>query len=136
MDTAHMTAAHTAPASLDPSFSISPAELASRLGHADAPLVLDVRRRPRFDASPRILPTARYCAPEDVADFARSQPPREVVVYCVYGHEVSQNAAATLRAAGWHARFLLGGFEGGEPGADSPQDIAQWRADAVPTFAK
>jgi rhodanese-related sulfurtransferase len=140
MDTAHMTATH-APSvvpsfALDPFFGISPAELASRLGQARAPLVLDVRRRPRFDASPRMLPTARYCAPDDVIDFARSQPPGEVVVYCVYGHEVSQNAAATLRTAGWQARFLLGGFESGEPGVDTPEHIAQWQADAVPTVAK
>jgi hypothetical protein len=38
-----------------------------------------------------------------------------VVVYCAYGHEVGQQAAETLRAAGWNARHLAGGIEGGEP---------------------
>jgi rhodanese-related sulfurtransferase len=35
-----------------------------------------------------------------------------VLVYCVHGHEVSQTAAALLRAAGFDARHLQGGFEG------------------------
>ncbi|UUZ78126.1 hypothetical protein LP414_15600 [Polaromonas sp. P1(28)-13] len=32
---------------------------------------------------------------------------REVVVYCVYGHNVSADAVATLRAAGWNARWRV-----------------------------
>ncbi|MEO7887137.1 MAG: chromate resistance protein ChrB domain-containing protein, partial [Polaromonas sp.] len=78
--------------------------------------------------SPHLLAAARRCAPEDVAAFAASQSPREVVVYCVYGHNVSADATATLRAAGWNAYALAGGIEGGEDGVDAPQDIAQWRA--------
>ncbi len=35
----------------------------------------------------------------------------EVVVYCVYGHEVGQSSAARLRHAGISARFLIGGIE-------------------------
>jgi len=35
----------------------------------------------------------------------------EVVVYCVYGHEVGQSTAARLRDAGVAARFLSGGIE-------------------------
>ena len=84
--------------------SISPQDLAARMGRADAPLLLDVRREAKFHASPRLLAGARYCAPEDVAAFAASQPPREVVAYCVYGHNVSADAVAELRAAGWNAR--------------------------------
>ena len=91
--------------------SISPQELALRIGTPDAPLVLDVRRQPRFDESPRMLATALRCAPEDVAALAAAGPPRSVVVYCVHGHEVSQGAAATLRGAGWDAYFLEGGIE-------------------------
>ncbi len=49
---------------------------------------------------------------------------RDVVVYCVYGHEVSRAAALRLRAAGLRARFLRGGIEGwrtaGRPLADKP----------------
>jgi rhodanese-related sulfurtransferase len=124
------------PSSLSPSLSISPAELAARLGRADAPLLLDVRRTPRFAESPWLLPGAVHCAPEDVAAFAASQPAREVVAYCVYGHEVSQDAAATLAAAGWPARYLAGGIEGGEPGVDPQPQMESWRAQALPRIRK
>ncbi len=47
--------------------SISPQAFNARLGRADTPLVLDVRRQARFDESPRLLAGAQRCAPEDVA---------------------------------------------------------------------
>jgi rhodanese-related sulfurtransferase len=117
-------------------FSISPQELAQRLGRADAPLLLDVRKDPKFQEDPRMLCGAVRCSPQDVAAFAASQPPREVVAYCVYGHQVSQEAVATLRAAGWDARRLAGGMLGGEDGVDAPEHIAQWRAHSLPTTAR
>lgn len=110
-----------------PSLSIAPQDLASRIGTPAAPLLLDVRRPARFADSPHLLATARHCTPEALAGLVVAGPPREVVVYCVYGHAVSQEAAAQLRQAGWDARFLAGGFEGGEPGTDAPQDMDRWR---------
>ena len=77
---------------------ISPQQLAERIGRADAPLLLDVRRSPIFCASEQLLAGALRCAPEEVAVFAAAQPRREVVVYCVYGHNVSAEAVAILRA--------------------------------------
>ena len=115
---------------------ISPAELAARMGSPDASLLLDVRRPARFADSPHLLATAQWCAPDAVASLTLGGPPREVVVYCVHGHEVSQQAALALRQAGWNARFLAGGLEGGEPGVDTPQDIAEWRAVRPPTLRK
>jgi rhodanese-related sulfurtransferase len=115
---------------------IPPQILAARMGRAGAPLLLDVRRDEKFQASARMLAGAQRCAPEDVAAFAASQPPREVVVYCVFGHNVSADAVATLRAAGWNAHALAGGMEGGEEGVDTPQDIAQWRGNAMPSMTK
>jgi rhodanese-related sulfurtransferase len=106
------------------------------MGRADAPLLLDVRREAKFLESPHLIAGARRCAPEDVATFAASQPPCEVVVYCVYGHNVSADAATALRAAGWNACVLAGGIEGGEDGVDTPQDIARWRAQRTPTMVK
>ena len=117
-------------------FSLSPLDFNARLGRADTPLVLDVRRQPRFDESPRLLAGAQRCAPDEVAAFAASHPPREVVVYCVYGHNVSDEAAATLRAAGWQAHTVAGGIEGGQDGEDDAQAIAQWRARPPLGFAK
>jgi len=122
---------------LNPSIlSVSPQAFNARLGRADTPLVLDVRRKPRFDESPRLLAGAQRCAPEDVAAFAASHAPREVLVYCVYGHNVSEEAAATLLAAGWQAHTVAGGMAGGQDGEDDPQAIAQWRARPALSFAK
>jgi rhodanese-related sulfurtransferase len=115
---------------------IFPDDLAARLGRADSPLLLDVRREAKFAESARMLVGAIRCAPENVAAFAQSQPPRDVVVYCAYGHNVSEEAVAELRAAGWNASALAGGFEGGEVGVDTPQDIAIWRASALPAMKK
>lgn len=119
-----------------PSSSISPEAFNARLGRADTPLVLDVRRQPRFDESPRLLACALRCAPEDVAALAASRPAGEAVVYCVYGHNVSQEAAALLQAAGWRAHPVAGGIDGGQEGADDEQARAHWHAQPPLTFAK
>ena len=122
------------------SLFISPQELGSRTGHADMPLLLDVRPQARFDASPRMLASAQRCPADQIPAFAAasfvSNPRQEVVTYCVYGHHVSQDAAAALRATGLNARALAGGFEGGEDGVDDAQEIAQWRSIVLPTVAK
>ena len=116
--------------------AISPSELTALLGRADAPLLLDVRRRERFAASERLLPGAAYCPPEEVAAFGRREAPREVVVYCLHGHDLSRNAATTLRELGWPVRVLEGGLEGGEDGVDRLEDLARWRAAPLPTLRK
>jgi rhodanese-related sulfurtransferase len=105
----------TIPAALSAVPSIPPAQLRRALHRADSPLLLDVRRRERFDESDRLIAGAQYCAPEDVAALARSRPAAVAVVYCVHGLEVGSEAARTLRAAGWDARFLEGGIEAPEP---------------------
>ena len=96
----------------DPSPSISPQQFFALTGRSNSPMVIDVRRAPSFAESERILFGARRCAPEEVARFALDKAAQDAVVYCVHGHEVSAEAAATLRAAGWSARFLQGGIEG------------------------
>ena len=119
---------------------VLPQELGAGLGRADAPLLLDVRREAKFAESPYLIAGAQRCAPEDVAAFAAAQlalnPQREIVVYCVSGHNISADAVATLRAAGLNANSLAGGIEGGEDGVDTPQDIAVWRANRPLTVAK
>ena len=119
-----------------PPVFISPDVLTARRGHANAPLLLDVRREAKFLASPLMLAGALRCKPEDVAAFAASQSPREVLVYCVYGHDVSEEAVAALRAAGWKASALAGGFEGGEDGVDSASNIVNWRVTPLVTMRK
>ena len=122
------------------SLFISPQELDSQLGRADAPLLLDVRPQARFDLSKRMLAGAQRCPADQIPAFAAallvSNPHQEVVTYCVYGHHVSQHAAAAMRTAGLNARALAGGFDGGEDGVDNTDDIAQWRSVMLPTIAK
>ena len=75
--------------------------------------VLDVRRAAVFEPARTMIPGARWRDPAAVSNWAAEQPAgREVVVYCVYGHEVSRATAMRLRAAGLNARFLRGGIDG------------------------
>ena len=93
--------------------AISATELARTLGSGRHPLVVDVRRQAAFSASQHLICGSLYRPPEHVATWSRELPDnRPLVVTCVHGHEVSQTAAAALRAAGFQARYLEGGIEG------------------------
>jgi superoxide dismutase, Fe-Mn family len=88
-------------------------------------LVLDVRRSGVFEQARTMLPGARWCDPAQVASWSAELPTnRAVLVYCVYGHEVSRATAMRLRAAGLNARYLRGGVDAwraaGRPLADRP----------------
>jgi rhodanese-related sulfurtransferase len=107
-----------------------------RLGRPDAPQLLDVRPPSQFAASDRLVASAQRCAPADLDAWSRMAPASQVVVYCTQGHEVSRRAAASLRAAGWNARALAGGFEGGEHGLDPDTSIRGWRSLRPPTIRK
>jgi Fe-Mn family superoxide dismutase len=72
---------------------------------------IDVRRKGAFDAGPDIIAGAQWRDPENVDQWAQEYSGAEVVVYCVYGHEVGQSTAARLRDAGVAAHFLSGGIE-------------------------
>ena len=79
---------------------------------AHAALVLDVRRAGVYEQSPTTLPGARWVDPVAVDQWGRELPTdEEVLVYCVYGHEVSRATALRLQAAGIKAHFLLGGID-------------------------
>ena len=102
---------------------ISPDDLALRLGRADAPLLLDVRRAAAYDAAPRVIAGALRVAPDALADALGALPRgRSVVTYCVHGHEVSQNAARTLIDAGFDATFLEGGISAWQSAGLSAMD--------------
>jgi len=103
--------------------SIDSLSLHSLLGSAAAPLVVDVRRQPAFDADDRLVAGA-VRADGDLAEFAaRHANGRCIVVYCVAGHEVSQEAAARLREAGQNAAYLEGVIEA-------------WKAARLPTIRR
>ena len=75
-------------------------------------LVLDVRRAGAFDKAETLIAGARWRDPAAVAAWAREVPrDKEIVVYCVYGHEVGRATALRLRAQGVDARFLRGGID-------------------------
>jgi rhodanese-related sulfurtransferase len=93
--------------------SISAVELCTRLGSATAPLVIDVGTAEDFAHADRLIASAFHQPPDAVAEWSRELPTnRLIVVYCVRGHAVSQNAAAELCARGFDASFLEGGFAG------------------------
>jgi rhodanese-related sulfurtransferase len=98
---------------MDGKSSISSQELYAVIGTASAPTVIDARRDAAFDADDRMLVSARRLPSEDVGIWTRELPAnRPVVVYCVHGHEASQQAAAALRGEGIDARSLEGGITG------------------------
>jgi superoxide dismutase, Fe-Mn family len=86
-------------------------------------LLLDVRRAGVFAQAATMIPGATWRDPATVSQWAGElSPEREVIVYCVYGHEVGRATAMRLRAAGLKARYLRGGIDawqsGGRPLAD------------------
>ena len=87
--------------------SISPSELRASLGSGAPPIVIDVRKGPTFLGAPDLIRGALRRDPLRVAEWSKSLPSEaDIVVYCVHGHEVSQNAAKALGA-----RYLEGGLE-------------------------
>lgn len=101
---------------------ITPRQLYDRLAGSPAPCLVDVRREPAFAGDDRMLPGAIRRPPPD--EIARDLPRgRSLVVYCVHGHEASQETAAALAAAGWDAVYLEGGIEA-------------WKAAGLPTRLK
>ena len=78
-----------------------------------AAVVLDVRRAGMFDKAETLIPGAVWRDPAAVAAWSSEIPAgREVVVYCVYGHEVGRATALRLRSLGLRARYLRGGIDG------------------------
>ncbi len=91
--------------------SVSALWLIEQAGAATPPRIIDVRKMPAFEASGQIVRGARWHDHENVESWASQyQTGDELIVYCVHGHEVSQNAVAKLCSLGFNARFVEGGF--------------------------
>jgi Fe-Mn family superoxide dismutase len=104
--------------------ALAPESLQASLAGGAKPLLLDVRRRKAYEAGPDLIAGAEWREPENVAEWAGALPKdRDIVVYCVYGHNVSEDIAAALAAKGLKVQALAGG-------------IAAWRAVGGPTQAK
>jgi superoxide dismutase, Fe-Mn family len=99
----------------------SVAQLQATLDRGDATIVLDVCLREDLPRKSDVLPGSSWRDPQRVADWAGELPKGvPVVAYCLYGFQISQNAAAELRRLGVPASSLAGG-------------IASWRASGLPT---
>lgn len=93
--------------------AITVASLRQSLASDQPPLVIDVRKAPAFLGAPDLIRGALRRDPLRLADWAKSLPAAStVVLYCVHGHEVSQNAAKALAAAGLKSFYLESGVEG------------------------
>lgn len=104
--------------------SISPVQLQAALAGAVPPLVIDVRREKAFVEARDMIDGALRRDPATVGDWAGTLPAASrIAVYCVHGHEVSQNAAKALRERGLDAQFVEGGIE-------------HWRTDGGALFTK
>jgi superoxide dismutase, Fe-Mn family len=76
-------------------------------------MVLDVRRAGVFAQASTMIAGARWCDPAAVGAWCTEMPAgRELIVYCVHGHEVSRATAMRLSAAGLNARYLRRGIDG------------------------
>jgi rhodanese-related sulfurtransferase len=94
------------------SFFVSPQQLWPLIGTAQAPLILDVRRRDIYDAAPGLVPTATWREPETYAQWTPAlSGDRPIVLVCRYGHNLSQMVAADLRRRGIAAQVLEGGYQ-------------------------
>ena len=108
--------------------TISPAELRAALDGASAPLLLDVRRKPTFEAAPSMIPGAQWRDPYQVGSWADALPAeREVIVYCAHGLEIGRGVrdllASIFKPSGRKVRYLQGGIE-------------HWETNGLPTIAK
>lgn len=102
---------------------VNASSLTNMLSGGQPPIVIDVRRQPTFVSAADMMRGALRRDPERIKDWARSLPKASsVVVYCVHGREVSQNAAAALRDQGFAAAYLEGGLEEGWRNAGGPLD--------------
>lgn len=78
--------------------------------------LLDVRRAGVFAQADALIEGARWRDPQEVGTWAAElQEVRDVVVYCVYGHEVGRATAMRLRAAGVDARSCAAASKAGRP---------------------
>jgi rhodanese-related sulfurtransferase len=93
--------------------SVSPQDLYSAIGAAAAPVLIDVRRNGAFAADNRMIVGAIRRNPDEIQNWRQELASgRAIVVYCVHGHEVSQQAASALRSGGVNASYLEHGIAG------------------------
>jgi rhodanese-related sulfurtransferase len=92
---------------------ISSCELAEWSAAGRSFTLIDVRRARVRAAAGAQIPGSRWLDPDQLFSWKDSVPrDRPAILVCAQGHELSQGAAATLRAMGLDARALIDGFAG------------------------
>ncbi|MBY5412556.1 superoxide dismutase [Rhizobium leguminosarum] len=100
---------------------VAPEDLLARLQRQEELAVLDVCLAEDLPKRGDMLPDAIVRPSETIAGWADELPrDKPIVVYCIYGFQVSGDAVAELRRRGLDARALAGG-------------IAAWHAIGGPT---
>lgn len=93
-----------------PAFNlITPQQLDRLIGTPTAPQLIDCCINADFELDPRLLPTARRIAHDQLAHHAAELAGQKVVVICQKGKKISQGGAALLRSLGVEAEALEGG---------------------------
>jgi thiosulfate sulfurtransferase len=104
--------------------SIEVTDLLEKIGSKTPPIIFDVRKTPAFLDSGRMIEVASKQDHLKIGEqIANLQPACEVIVYCVHGHELSQNAANLLQKGGVNAFYLAGGFDAWQKN-DGPTIVA------------
>jgi rhodanese-related sulfurtransferase len=117
--------------------AITVQELLTSRSKGFGPLVIDVRKAPRYAEAPGTIPGAIRRDPDEIGGWAcHLDLGRMIVVYCLHGHEVSQAAAVILDRCGYPARYLEGGIDAwkmaGAPLGAKPVAPSVWVTRARP----
>ncbi|TGS71537.1 superoxide dismutase [Mesorhizobium sp. M3A.F.Ca.ET.174.01.1.1] len=101
--------------------AIAPEDLRNRLDSGEDIFLLDVCLAEDLPKRTDMLPGATIRAPERIGEWAGQLPSdKQIIIYCIYGFQVSGDAAAELRGRGLDVRTLSGG-------------LAAWHAIGAPT---
>lgn len=91
--------------------TIAPQDLKALLASGQSVTLLDVRRKPDYDADPFRLPGAEWRDPDKIGEWSAHLSRGEtIVIYCAHGRSISNSVVDQLRANGLGARFIAGGI--------------------------
>lgn len=102
--------------------TITPVELMNIKERDSNIKIIDVRRKPDFDADPVLIPGATWKDPDSVKAWEVELTDRNVVIYCARGGSVSKTISDRLSQ-----KMDVFGIEGG---------IAAWKASGYPVEEK
>ena len=80
--------------------SITATELGKLLQEKSDLVIVDVRRKPDYEADKEVIPGAVWRDPEQVEEWRKDLPEqKDVIIYCVRGGSVSQSVSKRLSDA-------------------------------------